>query len=493
MPASHDSLSGGRDEPFRTVARRCSLGSEIGTISLRSNAYPATDIRATVAFPSAGPTPGPESMPAPKHPKQSQPRRDFLRHTVVGTSLICSLAQGWQQLLGWAKPAPARFDLVIKGGKVVDPSQQLSAPRDVGIRDGKIAEVTEIAETEARQVLDARGKIVTPGLIDVHVHVYDGVAPLGIPADPNCIAKGVTTVVDAGSSGAHTFPGFRRQVINVVDTRVFALLNISVVGQSTLSQDNPYGELLDLRYANPKLAIRTIEQNRDVVLGVKVRLSRSIAGDHDLEALKLAKEAAEAVRLPLMVHIGETHTPLPTILSLLAKGDVVTHSFRGGEGGILDDKGRVLNEVRGAVARGVHLDIGHGAGSFSFDTAERALKQDVVPGTISSDVHQFNVNGPVFDLATTLSKFLHLGLTLEQVIERASTNAANLFAFPKGLGTLRPGAEADVAVFSLLEGDFEFVDALQQRRLGHQKLSPVATVKAGRIYGSAPLPVARLG
>jgi dihydroorotase len=419
-------------------------------------------------------------------------RRNFLRHTAVGTSVVCSFVHGWQSLLGMAKPAPARFDLVVKGGKVVDPSQRLSALRDIGIRDGKVVEVGErIAENDARQVLDARGKIVTPGLIDVHVHVYEGVAPLGIPADPNCIAKGVTTVVDAGSAGAHTFPGFRRQVINVVDTRVFALLNISVVGQSTLSPDNPYGELLDLRYANPKLAIRTIEQNRDVILGVKVRLSRSIAGDRDLEALNLAKEAAEAVRLPLMVHIGETHAPLPAILSVLGKGDVVTHTFRGGEGGILDNQGRVLPEVRRAVTRGAHLDVGHGAGSFSFDTAEKALKQEVIPGTISSDVHQFNVNGPVFDLATTLSKFLHLGLTLDQVIERASTNAANLFGFPKGLGTLRPGAEADVAVFSLLEGDFEFEDALKQKRYGHQKLSPVATVKAGRIYGSASIPVVK--
>jgi dihydroorotase len=194
-----------------------------------------------------------------------------------------------------------------------------------------------------------------------------------------------------------------------------------------------------------------------------------------------------------MVHIGDTHTPLPVILSRLTKGDVVTHSFRGGEGGILDARGKVLPEVRAAMARGVHLDVGHGAGSFSFETAEKAFKQDVVPGTISSDVHQFNVNGPVFDLATTLSKFLHLGLTLEDVIRRASTNAANLFGFPKGLGTLKTGAEADVAVFSLVEGDFEFEDALKAKRLGHRKLIPQATVKAGRIYGSAPIPVVQAG
>ena len=414
-------------------------------------------------------------------------RRTFLRRTAVGSSLVCSL--GADLLRAQTRPR-ARYDLLIRGGRVVDPSQAISAERDVAISGHTIARLApNIPETEARQVLDARGRIVTPGLIDIHVHVYDGVAPLGIPADPNCIAKGVTTAVDAGSAGAHTFPGLRKYVINVVDTRVYALLNISVVGQSTVSLDNPHGELLDLRYANPKLAIRTIERNRDVILGVKVRLTRNIAGDRDLEALKLAREASDAVQLPLMVHIGGTYSPLPLILGMLKKGDVVTHSFRGAPGGILDDRGRILKEVRKAVADGVHLDVGHGAGSFSFDTAEKALAQELLPGTISSDVHQFNVNGPVFDLATTLSKFLHLGMTLEQVVERAATNPANTFGFPKGLGTLREGAEADVAVFSLNEGRFDFLDSLGQKRVGTQKLVPVATVKAGKIYGTASIPV----
>ncbi|HWB98380.1 MAG TPA: amidohydrolase family protein, partial [Bryobacteraceae bacterium] len=255
---------------------------------------------------------------------------------------------------------------------------------------------------------------------------------------------------------------------------------------------NPWGELLDLRYANPKLAIRTIEQNRDLILGVKIRLTRNIAGDHDLKALGMAREAADAVGLPLMVHIGGSYSPLPSILAMLKKGDIITHSFRGGAGGILDGKDRVLPKVRAAIARGVHMDIGHGAGSFSFDTAEKTLRQGILPGTISSDVHQFNVAGPVFDLATTLSKFLHLGLTLEQVIERATTNAAQAFGFSQGLGTLKPGAEADVAVFALDEGNFEFVDSLGAKRTGHQKLRPVATVKGGKIYGSASIPVVTL-
>jgi len=406
-------------------------------------------------------------------------RRTFLWRSALGANL----------LQAQTRPAP-RYDLLIRGGHVIDPAQGVSGPRDVAISGHSVARVAaSIPEAEARQVLDARGKIVTPGLIDIHVHVYDGVAPLGIPADPNCIAKGATTVVDAGSAGAHTFPGLRKYVINVVDTRVYALLNISVVGQSTLSNDNPYGELLDLRYANPKLTIRTIEQNRDVILGVKVRLTQNIAGDHDLEALKLAREASDAVRLPLMVHIGGTHSPLPAILAMLRKGDVITHSFRGSPGGILDGRGRILPEVRKAVASGVHIDVGHGAGSFSFETAEKAIAQELLPGTISSDVHQFNVNGPVFDLVTTLSKFLHLGMTLEQVIERATSNPAGTFGFPKGLGTLREGAEADVAVFSVAEGRFEFTDSVGARRTGTRKLVPVATVKTGRIYGSASIPV----
>ncbi len=419
-------------------------------------------------------------------------RRQFLNHVTVGSSLICSLIEGSRGLLRAQSPA-ARYDLLVKGGRLVDPSQGISANRDVAVSGPKVARVAaDIPASEAQHVLDAGGKIVTPGLIDIHVHVYDGVAPLGIPADPTCIAKGVTTVVDAGSAGAHTFPGLRQYVINVVDTRVLALLNISVVGQSTYSQDNAWGELLDLRYVNPKLAIKTIERNRDAIVGVKVRLTENITGPHDLEVLGRAREAADAVELPLMVHIGGSHSPVPEIVARLKKGDVITHSFRGGEGGILDDRGRVLPEVRQAVARGVHLDIGHGAGSFSFDTAEKALAQGVLPGTISSDVHQFNVNGPVFDLATTLSKFLHLGLSLEQVIERVTANPSRLFGRLNGLGTLKQGAEADVAVFSLDEGAFEFVDALGAKRSGERKLTPVATVKAGKIYGSASIPVVRL-
>jgi dihydroorotase len=418
-------------------------------------------------------------------------RRRFFQRIAM-PPLVCSLGARAAPLLAAQASRTPQFDMLIRGGRVIDPAQNLSAETDIAIAGGRILRIEpKMNPAEARQVLDARGMIVTPGLVDVHVHVYDGVAPLGIPADPNCIAKGVTTVVDAGSAGAHTFPGFRQYVVRMAETRVYALLNISVIGQSTLSTDNPHGELLDLRYANPKLAIRTIEQNRDVILGVKIRLSRNIAGENDSRALGLAREAADAVGLPLMIHIGDTHTPLPDIVSRLKKGDLITHSFRGGNGGILDDRDRVLPAVRAATERGVMLDVGHGAGSFSFRTAEKAFPQGVLPGTISSDVHQFNVDGPVFDLATTLSKFLILGISLEEVIRRATTSPAGVFHFPAGTGTLKPGATADVAVFEMREGKWEFTDSLREKRTGNRKLIPVATVKAGRVYGNAVIPVVR--
>ena len=394
------------------------------------------------------------------------------------------MVEGGQDFLTSQPGGAPQYSLLLKGGRVIDPAQGISEDRDVAVSGSKIARVAkDIAESDAKQVLDVRGKIVTPGLIDLHVHVYDGVVPFGIPADPNCIAKGVTTVVDAGSAGAHTFPGFRRFVINLASTRVYALLNLSVMGMSCASFSNQWGELLDLRYANPKLAILTIEKNRDVILGIKIRLGRNLSGENDMQALKLAREAADAVQLPIMVHIGGTTSPLPDILAMLKKGDIVTHCYRGGAGGVLDDKGRVLPAVFKARDGGIHFDVGHGQGSFSFDVAEKALPQDLYPGTISSDLHEYNVAGPVFDLATTLSKFMFLRMTLEQVIERASTNAARTFSFPQGFGTLREGAEADVAVFELREGNFDFIDCEGQKRVGHLKLFPAATVKSGIIYG----------
>lgn len=379
----------------------------------------------------------------------------------------------------------AGYDLLVIGGHVIDPASSTSASLDVAIRAGRVVRISaSIPRSEARDVIDATGCLVTPGLVDMHVHVYDGVAPISIPPDANCIAKGVTTVLDAGSSGAHTFPGFERYVAASSETRVYALLNISVAGQSTFSSDNPHGELLDISLVNTKVAVATIERHRGRILGVKVRLTRNIAGDRDLEVLGRACVAARETQVPVMAHIGGSHSPLKQILAMLRAGDVITHAFRAGDGGILDAHGMVHPEVREAIARGIRLDVGHGANGFSFDTAARAMEQNVLPDVISSDLHAYNYRGPVFDLVTTLSKFLDLGLTIDQVIERATRVPASVFAFPQGAGTLALGAVADIAVLRLEEGPVTFVDSHGTQRRATRRLRSVTTLKAGQVYGA---------
>jgi dihydroorotase len=374
------------------------------------------------------------------------------------------------------------YDLLIKGGKLIDPSQGLEMARDVAIRDGKIAGVErETPAAQARQVVEAGGKILTPGLIDLHTHVFPDVGPYGIGPDPYFVTRGVTTVVDAGTSGAFTFPAFRRFIIDKAATRIRALLHVVSIGMVAGSTPN-MGELEDLRYCDPKLAARVASENRDLIVGFKIRFSRQYTGPNDLEGMKRARAAADEAGLPLMIHIGGSYTPLPEFLVLLRKGDVVTHSFNSHPHGLLDESGRLLPEVLEARARGVLFDVGHGAGSFSFEVMEKCLKQDFLPDAISSDLYTANINGPVYDTVTTLSKFLLLGLSLREVIARATVNAARVFNFGAEIGTLRPDAEADLSVLELREGEFTFTDSDGKTRAGRRKLAPVVTVRGGRLF-----------
>jgi dihydroorotase len=373
------------------------------------------------------------------------------------------------------------YDLVIAGGTLVDPAQGFHEKKDVAVEKGRIVLVDrDIPRDLSWEVLDASGHLVTPGLIDVHVHVYPGVSHYGIDPDPTCLARGVTTACDAGSSGADTFEGLRRYVIEVVETRVLAFLNISTLGMIS-PLDN---ELEDLKHANPERAISVCERNRDVIQGVKVRLSRSMVGNNGLEPLRLARRAAEALGMPLMVHVGDTPSPLGEILSEMRPGDLLTHCFHGRRHGILDEKGGVLPEVMEAVGKGIVFDVGHGVGSFSFAVARRALAAGLMPGTISSDLHFYNVNGPVFDLATTMSKFMLLGLTFDQVLTKTTSVPASLLGLSDRLGSLREGYAADIAVFRLCGGDFEFEDSMKEKVHGDQRLEPVAVVQRGRVYRS---------
>lgn len=372
------------------------------------------------------------------------------------------------------------YDLLLKGGTLIDPAQGLHAVRDVAFAGGRVAAVGEdLPRADAAEVIDCSGRLVAPGMIDLHVHVFAGVSHYGIEPDPHCLARGVTTAVDAGSAGADTFPGFRKYVIDVSATRLLAYLNVS--SQGMLNAE--IGELDDLRYASVPKATAMIEQHRDVILGVKVRLTRhSIVSEASgIRPLHLAREAADAVGLPIMVHPQDAWCEsLDDILAVMQAGDVLTHCFHGHPCGILDDAGTVRRSVRDAMERGVLFDVGHGQGSFKWQVAERALRQGVQPQTISSDLHVYNVNGPVYDLATTVTKFLHLGLALDDALEKVTAIPAQVIGMPDEIGTLRPGAWGDAVVFDLQEGEFPLEDSHGEVRLGRQRLVPATVVKSGK-------------
>ena len=368
-------------------------------------------------------------------------------------------------------------DLLIAGGVVLDPGNGRHGRGDIAIVDGRIAATgPNLPATAAGDVLDASDLLVVPGLVDLHVHVYPGVADLSIEADPTCLSRGVTTAVDAGSAGANTFAGFRRLVVGPSRGRVLAYLNISAMGQI----DPFLGELHDLRFADPERAAAVASANPDVVVGFKVRVSEMLAGPNGLAGLDRAIEAGRATGLPVMVHIGGTPFGIEDVVGRLRPGDVVTHAYTGWQpGGIMTDAGRVVAAVREARARGVRFDVGHGAGSFTWPVAEAALADGFRPDTISSDLHRFNVAGPVHDLVTTLSKFLLLGLSLDDVIAMATAAPAAALGMTGRVGALGVGADADVTLLRLEEGRFQLTDSAGTVREARRRLVPVAVVRAG--------------
>ncbi|MFQ5733508.1 MAG: amidohydrolase family protein [Planctomycetaceae bacterium] len=328
------------------------------------------------------------------------------------------------------------FDILIRGGKVIDPSQGIRGVRDVAVKDGVIAAVAEsLAETDARHVVDARGLLVMPGLIDLHVHVYPGYGPYGIEPDPLCPAGGVTTMLDTGTAGSYAFDAFRRDVIDRAKTEVLALINLSCIGLAAAN----LGELMDRRYADPQGVVETIRNHPGVAVGVKIRAGRHIigAGDDGWANFREAVRAARESGTWLMVHIGESPMPIPAMLELMQPGDCITHCFKGGSERILDADGRVFEAVREASARGVIFDVGHGYGSLQWETVEAAVAQGFEPTTISTDLHYLNIHGPVYDMPTTMSKFLMLGVPLERVVEMSTTRPAAVLGRGDELGTLK--------------------------------------------------------
>ncbi|MEI9923982.1 MAG: amidohydrolase family protein [Bradyrhizobium sp.] len=362
----------------------------------------------------------------------------------------------------------ATYDLIIKGGRVIDPSVSLDATRDVAISGGRIVAVAANIAGDATETIDARGKIVAPGLIDIHVH-----AGRSKDGPPMILQDGVTAWVDAGTGGADNIdavaaiargaPQMGRCLVNIARTGVLS----------------PAGELHDLSAANVALARGAVERNRDVVVGVKARLSESVADANDLEALRRAQEAAGP--LPVMIHVGQNYSPIRSILALLKRGDIVTHIYAPGKNGILDDKGILFPDVMSAHRRGVLFDFGNGvADHFDWASVEKATQQGLWPDTFSTDWGLTSRTTGVVDLPNVMSKFLMFGMPLSQIIACATVNAARCFPSFDDRGTLNVGAPADVAIMELREGTFDFVDNYKGVRTGRQRLFPSETVLAGK-------------
>lgn len=372
-----------------------------------------------------------------------------------------------------------KYDLVLKGGHVVDPAQNIDGPMDVAFLSGKVAAINKDIAVEAGvEARNVSGHFVTPGLIDMHTHVYWGGTSLGIDAEEFCRTSAVTTAIDTGSAGPGNFAGFRKHVIEQSQVRILAYLHISHAGIFGFSNRIMVGESEELRLIDPRTAVEVALANRDLIVGIKVRLGKWASGIHGMAPFEYAIQVAEETGLPLMVHIDEPPPSYVEVVERLRPHDVLTHCFRPFPNTPVTPDGKVRPEVLAARQRGVLFDVGHGMGSFSFKVARIMLDNGFYPDTISSDVHALCINGPAFDQVTTLSKFLNLGMPFPQVIRTSTENAALTLSRPD-LGNLKPGSAGDAAILSVDEGKFEYVDVVGETLTGDRKINVQGVVVNG--------------
>ena len=382
-----------------------------------------------------------------------------------------------------------RFDYILRDGTVFDGSGVESTTADVAIRVGRVAAIAPHITQDAERVLNCRGYIVCPGLIDLHVHVFDGVSVWAVPPESAGLSTGVTTMVDAGTSGSTTFPGFRRYFIEPARSQVLAFLHIVTIGILTSDRSGVrISELSDPHYINVASAAETIAANRDLLVGVKLRLTASYTADDQAEAraLDAALDAAQLAGVPLMLHHSASRLSTEQVMGKLQPGDIYTHCFHPHATGIVDQDLRVLPCVHEARERGVLFDVGHGAGSFGWNVAHACVEQGFWPDTISTDLHRYSIDGPVFDLPTTLSKFLHLGMPLAETIAAATTRAAAAINRVDDLGLLAPERRADITIMQAVEGQHRLTDAKGTDEVGSIRLIPHWTVCDGLLCAAGP-------
>ncbi len=371
-------------------------------------------------------------------------------------------------------------ELVLRGGRVIDPSQNLDGTADVVFADGRVKALGRDApHARDAEVRDAKGLIVTPGLIDLHTHVYWGGTSLGVDAPALARRSGTTTFVDAGSAGPGNFMGFRRHVIEPAPVRILPYLNVSFAGIYAFSSSVMVGECADIRLLDLRECRRVAEANRDLVVGIKVRVGKGAGGSSGVAPLDMALEVAEAAGLPVMCHLDFPPPSRLEVMSRLRKGDVLTHCFRPFPNAPSAPQGGVRQEILAARERGVIFDIGHGQGSFGFGTARAMLAAGFLPDVISSDVHSLSIDGPAFDLLHTLSKFVVLGVPLPQVIRAATSAPAAAIKRPE-LGSFRPGSAGDATLISIEEGEFTYHDVLAEPLKGNKRLAARGVVVGGK-------------
>ncbi|GED57896.1 amidohydrolase/deacetylase family metallohydrolase [Brevibacillus formosus] len=376
-----------------------------------------------------------------------------------------------------------KVDLLIRNGRVIDPSQNLNGHYDLAIREGRIVGLYEKEKTaddqgmnlEGKETIDAEGYVVTPGLIDLHAHVFPTKTSLGVAADRVGVEQGVTTVVDAGSVGLWSFDAFLEEAVYPSVTRVLAFLNISGDGLCTGG-----GELADMSRLTPREAAALIRK-QPIVRGIKARMSGSVVKQNGIQPLRVAKEAAREAGVPMMVHIGNAPPKLTEILPMLDRGDVVTHAFHGKKGGIFDERGELIPEAQDALERGVLLDIGHGEASFSFQTLRHAQAQGIMPHVISTDVHQRNIDGPVHSLTHTLTKFLAMGYSLDEVIAASTLAPARILGLENEIGTLKVGACADVSILQIKKEPTMLTDSEQETLETKERVVAYQAITSGKV------------
>lgn len=374
-----------------------------------------------------------------------------------------------------------RFDLLIRSGTVMDPARAFRRKQDVAILDDRIAAIEDtIDPARAIETIDATGLYVTPGLVDLHTHCYHSATPLGIEADPVAARSGVTTWVDAGSFAVDQVDGFRRFIVRPSHARIYAFLYLYA------NSRNPEVDFLKTARAGLDATGKAAADNRDILLGIKLQVGSNMNGRYSLELLKMAREVCDKFKLPLMAHVSSTPPDTAEVMELMRPGDIITHAYTGHTLGLVTADGKLKPGVAEARARGVWFDLGHGLGSFNFAAARKLMAAGFLCDTISTDLYNLNVKGPVYDMPTTMTKLLHLGMSFDDIVLRTTATPARIINRLPGLGTLAVGGPADVAVLALEDGEFRLIDSQRNVETTKRRIVARMTIcKGRRMWASA--------